>query len=297
MNDGMVVVGADGGEPSLQAVRWAAAEAARRHAPLRVLLAYYWRAPLTAFAPAGELAETARRFADTLVADVAREATVSDPEADVQVAAVPGHPAEVLLKAGDDAALLVLGTRGRHAATGAVLGSVSQQVAVHARCPVVVVRGRTDPTGDVLVGVDGSESSNRALALAFDEARQRGCGLVAVRAIETLLAPVPVGAPPLVYDTAEVQRALAEQAVEQVAEASKRCPDVRWECHGVPGDAAEVLVERSQRAQLAVVGSRGHGGFAGLLLGSVGLRLLHRAHCPVLIAHLPRGAQGPEKAS
>ncbi|WP_432989327.1 universal stress protein [Dactylosporangium sp. CA-233914] len=297
MNDGMVVVGIDGGEPSLRAARWAAAEATRRGVPLRVLLAFYWRTPLTAFAPSGELAEAARRFADMLVADVAREASAADPEAEVRAAALPGHPAEVLLKAGDDAALLVLGTRGRHAATGTVLGSVSQQVAVHASCPVVVVRGRPDPTGDILVGVDGSPASDLALALAFDEARQRGCGLVAVRAVETPLAPLPVGAPPVLYDTAEVQRVLAEQAVEQVSEASKRCPDVRWECHGVPGDAADVLVERSRRAQLAVVGSRGRGGFTGLLLGSVGLRLLHRADCPVLIAHAPHGAQGPEETS
>ncbi|MFF5229598.1 universal stress protein [Dactylosporangium sp. NPDC000521] len=296
-DDRAVVVGADGGEPSLQAVRWAAEEAARRGAPLRVLLAYYWRTPLAAFAPASELAETARRSADTLVADIAREASAAHPEADVRAEAVQGHPAEALLTAGEDAALLVLGTRGRHATVGAVLGSVSQQVAVHARCPVVVVRGRTDPTGDVLVGVDGSEPSDRALALAFDEARQRGCGLVAVRAVETPLVPVPIGAPPVVYDTAEVQRALSEQAVEQVARASERFPDVRWECHGVAGDAADVLVERSQRAQLTVVGSRGHGGFAGLLLGSVGLRLLHRAHCPVLIAHVPRGAPGQEEPS
>ncbi|MDG6108307.1 universal stress protein [Dactylosporangium aurantiacum] len=288
-----VVVGADGGEPSTQAVRWAAAEAVRRHAPLRVVVAYYWRTPVFAVAPAGELAEAARWSADLLVEDIAREMSVAHPEADVRTEVVQGHPAEVLLTAGEDAALLVLGTRGRHATVGAVLGSVSQQVAVHARCPVVVVRGRTDPTGDVIVGVDGSEPSDRALALGFDEARQRGCGLLALRAVETPLVPVPVGAPPLVYDTAEIQRALTEQAVGQVARASERCPDVRWECHGVVGDAADVLVERSQRAQLAVVGSRGHGGFTGLLLGSVGLRLLHRAHCPVMIAHGAQGSDGP----
>ncbi|WP_433618697.1 universal stress protein [Dactylosporangium sp. CA-139114] len=297
MDDGMVVVGVDGGEPSLLAARWAAAEAVRRGVPLRVLLTYHWRVPLTAFEPAGEFAEAAQWFADRSVTQVARQVSAAEPEADVRPLALPGHPAEMLLQAGDDAGLLVVGTRGRHAATGAVLGSVSQQVAVHASCPVAVVRGRADPAGDVLVGVDGSGPSGLALVLAFGEARQRGCGLTAVRVVESPLVPPPVGAPPVLYDAAEVQRVLAEQAVAQVAEAGRRCPDVRWECHGVHGDAADVLVERSQRAQLVVVGSRGHGGFTGLLLGSVGLRLLHRAHCPVLIAHARRGAQEPEEPS
>ncbi|UWP79590.1 universal stress protein [Dactylosporangium fulvum] len=293
MYDGTVVVGVDGGEPSLLAARWAVLEAARRAVPLRVLLAYRWRVPLTAFAPGGELAETAQQLADMMVEDVAREVSTVAPEVVVQAAAVPGHPADVLVKAGAGAALVVVGTRGRRAATGALLGSVSQQVAIHATCPVAVVRGRPDAAGDVLVGIDGSESSGLALALAFDEARQRGRGLVAVRAIETPIVPLPLGTPPLLHDSAEVQRALADEAAGQVAAAGKRCPDVPWEFHGVEGEAADVLVDRSRQAQLVVVGSRGRGGFAGLLLGSVGMRLLHRSHCPVLIAHGPPGTAPP----
>ncbi|MFG2041872.1 universal stress protein [Dactylosporangium sp. NPDC048998] len=279
-----VVVGVDGGSLSLGAARWAAAEAARRGAPLRIVLAYHWRVPAV-MAPRGGLADTARQLAEMLVADVVRDVETVAPGTSIQGTAVLGRAADVLLQESGDAALLVVGTRARHRAAGIVLGSVSQQVAMHATCPVVVVRGRADPSGDVLVGIDGSESADRALDLAFTEAGLCRSGLVAVRAIEAPVAPPALGAPPLLHDTAETRRSLSAEAAAEVAAAGERHPDVRWECHGIAGDAANVLTDRSRRARLAVVGSRGHGGFTGLLLGSVGMHLLQRADCPVMIAH------------
>ncbi|GAB3829183.1 universal stress protein [Dactylosporangium cerinum] len=287
MASGQVVVGVDGGTPSLEALRWAAAAAQRRGTALRVVLAYHWQVP-EVLAPRGDLAETAQQLAAMLAADAAREAEATAAGLDVSAAAVRGHPAAVLVRAGDDAGLLVVGTRGRHQAVGAVLGSVAQQVAMHATCPVAVVRGRPDPSGGVLVGVDESPAADAALELAFAEAARWGCEVVAVRAIETSIGPPAVGLPPVLYDTAETRRALAEAATEHVVAAAQRHPQVPWEFHGVAGDAADVLGDRSRRARLVVIGSRGHGGFTGLLLGSVGLRLLHRADCPVLVAHPQR---------
>ncbi|MEU7872090.1 universal stress protein [Dactylosporangium sp. NPDC049140] len=288
MVDEGVVVGVDGGEPSLAALRWAATTAALRGTPLRVLLAYHWRMP-AALAPRGGPAETARRLADMFVADVAGEARAAAPGVDVRAEAVPGHPADVLLRAAAGADLLVVGTRGRHRAAGAVLGSVSQQVAMHSACPVAVVRGRPDPDGGVLVGVDDSASAVAALRLAFAEAGRRGADLVAVRAIETPLAPPALGLPPLLYDIAEAGRAMSAEAATRVGEEARRHHGVPWEFHGVAGDAGEMLCERSARARLVVVGSRGHGGVAGLLLGSVGLRLLQHSDCPVLVTHATTG--------
>ncbi|GAA4244951.1 universal stress protein [Dactylosporangium darangshiense] len=283
-----IVVGFDGGEPAAQAVRWAARAAARRRAPLRVVLAYHWRVP-AALAPRGRLAGTAQDLAGTLAADAARAADAAAPGVDVHAEAVLGHPADVLLRAGADAALLVVGTRGWHRAAGAVLGSVSQQVATHARCPVAVVRGRPDPSGGVLVGVDDSAPAGAALRLAFAEAERWEAQLVAVRAIESPLAPPALGLPPLLYDTAEAARSLSASAAERVAAAARECPGVPWEFHGVTGDAGDVLCDWSQRTRFVVVGSRGHGGVAGVLLGSVGLYLLQRCDCPVLVAHaMPR---------
>ncbi|GAA1535486.1 universal stress protein [Dactylosporangium maewongense] len=286
MASGQVVVGVDGTAPSLDAVRWAAAAAQRRDGSLHVVLAYHWRVP-AAFAPPADLAETAQHLAEMLAADAAREAGAVAAGIDVTAEAVLGQPAGVLIRAGEGAGLLVVGTRGRHRAVAAVLGSVAQQVATHAACPVVVVRGRQDPSGGVLVGVDESLSADGALELAFAEAARWQCDVVAVRAIETPIGPPAVGLPPVLYDTVETRRVLEEAATARVAAAGQRHPRVRWEFHGVAGDPADVLCDRSRQARLAVVGSRGHGGFAGLLLGSVGLRLLHRADCPVLVAHHP----------
>ncbi|MET7425897.1 universal stress protein [Dactylosporangium sp. NPDC005555] len=92
--------------------------------------------------------------------------------------------------------------------------------------------------------------------------------MVAVRAIERPIGPPAVGLPPLLYDTAETHRALAEAATAHVAAAGQRHPKVSWEFHGIAGDAADVLCDRSRRARLVVVSNRGHGGFTGLLLGS-----------------------------
>ncbi|WP_432840461.1 universal stress protein [Dactylosporangium sp. CA-092794] len=279
-----IVVGVDGEPPSLAAVRWAAAAAARRAASLRVVLAYHWRVP-AALAPRGELAETAQQLAELLVANAAQDARDASPGLDVRPEAALGLPAEVLLRAATSASLLVVGTRGRHRATGAVLGSVSQQVAAHATGPVAVVRGRAYPSGGIVVGVDDSAAAGAALEFAFAEAARWGTDVAAVRAIETTISPPALGLPPLLHDIAETTRALTEAAAGRVAEAGRRHPDVPWEFHGIAGDAADVLCDRSRQARLVVVGSRGHGGFAGLLLGSVGLRLLHRADCPVLIVH------------
>ncbi|GGM68284.1 universal stress protein [Dactylosporangium sucinum] len=284
MNESPVVVGVDGTAHSLVAMRWAAAEAARRRVPLRVVLAYHWRAPWSAFAPGTELAHTAQELADIQADAFGREAAAAAPGADVHATATLGRPAETLLAAAASAGLLVVGTRGRRTTTGTVLGSVSQQVATHATCPVAVVRGRAKPDGPVLVGFDGSEPARLALELAFLEAAVRGCGVSAVRTVDTSVGPPAIGAPPLLFDAAEVRRALFEEAAEEVATTAVRHPGVAWDFHGLTGDAIGALARRSRQAQLVVVGNRGHGGFAGLLLGSVSLRLLHRADCPVLIA-------------
>ncbi|WP_433088209.1 universal stress protein [Dactylosporangium sp. CA-052675] len=283
MTEERIVVGVDGTPASAAAVRWAAAAAARRRAAVDILLAYHWRVPAF-LAPRGDLADTARELAELVVADGARDVAVVAPDVEVRAEAVYGQPAEALLRAAADAALLVVGTRGRPQAVGAVAGSVSQQVAAHARCPVAVVRGRPDPTGGVLVGVDDSASAGAALRLGFAEAQRSGDDLVAVRAIEAPLSPPAIGSPPLLRDMDEAARTLTAAATARVAAAAEQFPGVRWECHGDAGEAGDVLGERSARARLVVVGSRGRGGFTGLLLGSVGLRLLHRAECPVLIA-------------
>lgn len=127
----MIVVGVDGSDEARRALVWAAAEARLRGVHLRILHAYA-AAP---FAAVPETASRARREAELILA--AEAGSVEGLE--VEASAVPGQAARVLLDASADADLLVVGSRGRHGFPGLLLGSVSHQLANHARCPVVIV--------------------------------------------------------------------------------------------------------------------------------------------------------------
>ena len=137
----------------------------------------------------------------------------------------------------------------------------------------------------IVVGVDGSDSSRDALAWALEEARLRGAEVVAVHAWEaaaSMLEPGPapgfdlVGVAPL----EEGAQALVDQVVEEVARAH---PGTTVERRAEAGPPVDVLVDAARDADLLVVGSRGHGSIASLLLGSVSQQLAHRAPCPLLI--------------
>jgi nucleotide-binding universal stress UspA family protein len=189
----------------------------------------------------------------------------------------------VLLAEARDAVLLVLGNRGLGGFAGLLLGSAAVQVSAHADCPVLVVRGEPRADGPVVVGVDGSELSDLAVGFAVEEAARRGTALVAVHA---WLHPVPLGPGdvlPLVYDldalAAEEERVLAEA----VAGYAERYPEVPIRQQLVRGNPSRVLVDASAEAQLVVVGARGRGGLAGMLLGSVSHAVLHHARCPLAI--------------
>jgi nucleotide-binding universal stress UspA family protein len=195
----------------------------------------------------------------------------------------------MLVTASDDADLVVVGSRGRGGFARLLLGSVSHQVASHSRGPVVVVRGRPDAKGPLIVGVDGSDGSIQALGLAFEAAKRLGCGVVAIRAQTPATPPSRTDAPPDVEDKDERRAAERQHLDEDVAAWWDKYPDVATECVVVAGRAAEVLAAVSSTAQLMVVGTRGHGELADLLFGSVSLHLLHHAECPVLVARLHKG--------
>lgn len=136
----------------------------------------------------------------------------------------------------------------------------------------------------IVVGVDGSEPAKRALRWAIEEARLRGAKLAAVTAWHvpgySYGAPgfVPILATSVDVAIREAAEAIANEAVEQA-----RAAGLDAEAIITNGQAADVLLESAERASLLVVGSRGHGGFAGLLLGSVGQQCAHHASCPVAI--------------
>jgi nucleotide-binding universal stress UspA family protein len=285
-----VVVGVDGSDSSLAAVRVAVREAAYHGRPLRVVHAFVW--PMVHVPMAGLPRATPdaglRHDAEQLVRDAVAEANKLEPEVPVTGDLVIGGAAAILVSESRDATLVVVGDRGLGGFTGLLIGAIAVQLAAHGACPVLVVRGEEHPDGPVVVGVDGSPTSDAATALAFEEADARHAPLVAV---QFWTGPVPTGPGdmlPLVYDYDAVEADEVRLLAESLAGWRERYPDVPVDRRVVRGHPAPGLIEESAQAQLVVVGARGRGGFAGLLLGSVSQALIHHAQCPVTIVRPPR---------
>ncbi|NJC72334.1 universal stress protein [Planosporangium thailandense] len=286
-----IVVGVDGSPASITALRWAAREAQRRGVELEVVLAYNSRLPGAPHRTSPHPLKEAVDFASSLMDAAVAEARTVAPHVRVHGAATLGAAAPTLLDAARNALLLVVGSRGGGGFASLLAGSVSIRVAAEACSPVAVVRGDPDnDTGPLVVGVDGSDSADLAVGIAFAEASRRGCAVKAVRAYHEPTMPVPAG-PPIDYDPAWLHAELRAEVIEQVSGWRDKYPDVPVEYVVDPGSPAGVLAAASEQAQLVVVGTRGHHSATGcLLMGSVGLQLLHHARCPVLIARARPGA-------
>ena len=276
-----IVVGVDGSESSTQAVLWAAREARRRHASLRMVQVVDPMTPAHSWPDPGygpDVREFRRRAARVHLTRAARAADEEAPGVVVEQEVLDGFPIAQLVAESRLARLVVIGDRGRGGVAGLLLGSVAGALAARGGCPVAVVRGRTSAVdGPVVVGVDGTPVSEAALAWAYEAADARSAELVAVHAWRDLLLD---HATPL--DGAIEQQGRAELA-ERLAGWGGKYPDVRVRRVVVKDAPARAIVEQSVTAQLVVVGSHGRGAVERLLLGSVGNAVLHRADCPVVI--------------
>jgi nucleotide-binding universal stress UspA family protein len=273
----LVVVGYDGSTDAERGLDWAI-EHARLHS-----------ARLEVISSSGDLEylpERTSQGTEELVAgwqQSARARLEDSGLTDWTTTTTDGRAAPDLIEASRTATLLVLGAQGHSILGGMVLGSVSQHVSRHAECPVVVVRGpRTPASNRIVVGVDGSEASRRALEFAFDRAERTGGPVIAVhgRALTAVTGPWSIDvAPEVAEQMDEVKRLLAEA----VAGLREDHPDVTVEIEPVPLPAVRALADASANAALIVVGTRGRGGFVGLLLGSVSSTVLQHAQCPVAV--------------
>ncbi|MFE2276410.1 universal stress protein [Streptomyces sp. NPDC059454] len=291
---GVVVVGVDGSASSLTAVETATREARLRGAALRVVHAWMWPAMHVPLGPSpmGPPEGGLRGMVDRLVAEAVERARATAPDVDVSHVVVTGEPLTVLEAQSRAAELVVVGSRGMGGFVGLLVGSTAVHLAAHGRCPVLVVREQPQDAGPVVVAVDGSTAGDRAVEFAFAEAALRKAPLVALHAYTNWNAPLPSPQDPSAPDAnppGALARAEERLLAETLAGHRKRCPDVVVEHRTVHGGPRETLIEASRSAQLMVVGARGRGGFAGLLLGSVSQSLLHHAHCPVTVV---RGADG-----
>jgi nucleotide-binding universal stress UspA family protein len=286
---GTIVVGVDGSECSHDALRWAVDEASRRQAGVEAVFA--WTFPYDV-PVAGRLAGDAkwRERADKTLEALLQTELGGRSDVEVTPRAEEGPAARTLLDAAGEADMLVVGSRGLGGFVGLVLGSVSLQCVQHASCPVVVVRHEHLPadappkekaTERIVVGVDGSETARTALRWALDEARLRNA---TVEVVHGWHMPYPDGYPDGVVDLdpGRFERD-ARQLLDRIVEEGDTAGVPAVEPILVGDGAARTLLDLAKGADLLVVGSRGRGGFTGLLLGSVSQQVVHHAPCPVVV--------------
>lgn len=278
-----VVVGVDDSPCSRAALEWAAHDALLRNVPLVVLCAVAvpigtWSIPSV---PPGTV-DWQRQIGRAVLADagrIAKDLTHGSVPVSTEFAVAP--PAVAMVDASKTADLVVVGSHGRGALARTVLGSVSTALVHRAHCPVAVIHDAA-PTvnadAPVLLGYDGSPASRLATALAFEEASRRDVELVVMHA---WWSPGAFEFPGFEWEDVwpDVDRELAGQ----LSEWQKRYPEVAVQRIVVKDQPARQLLERSESAQLLVVGSHGYGGVASTLLGSVSTAVVQGARVPVVI--------------
>ncbi len=285
-----VVVGVDGSEGSIAAMRWAAYEAARREWPLHVVTCAQLPVAVEAgMVSAGAFAGSSmdvilkdQEAINQRAVDLARSLGAG-PKLKVSGETVLGAPAYALVSAAHEHDLLVVGATGHPGRLTDMLGSVATVAAHRAKCPIVVVCGnaRADHAiTRVVVGVDGSPGSDAATKWATEEAVRCGAELVLVHG---WTYPY-VGARTGVSEPRDDMRLDAMRTLEAAMAAVRDVvPGVR--CRSVVSEesAAKAIIDAAVDGDLVVVGSRGRGGFRALLLGSVSRTVIQHSPCPVAV--------------
>ncbi|KRB80048.1 hypothetical protein ASE01_00625 [Nocardioides sp. Root190] len=274
-----VVVGFDGSADAEAALAWGAETARSCHLPLEVVIVAS-RIDGDERRHRAHLEEPVDAWRTSALSRLT-ELAVADGEVEIRYGPiVPG-----LLDASIGAAILAVGSSGHGLTSGTLTGSVSQHVARHATCPVVVVRPQRSPHARrIVVGVDGSVESARALRFACERAAVSGEPVIAVHGYDTLsnrmVAIDGIAAKPATDASAAAEILVNDLAVEVSAEFA----DVRVEPVAIQSQRpGQVLVAASAGASLVVVGSRGRDAFTELMMGSVSQHVLHHAECPVAV--------------
>ncbi len=284
-----ILVAVDGSAASDAAIAWAAEEAAMRKQPVTLM---HVIAPVVVTWPVRYLEAGYRRWQEghaELAIEMAQKvvhAAVGDSTVTIQCEVRRGTVATELIAASKKATMTVSGSRGLGAVGAGLLGSVSRGLLHYAPGPVAVIRpsdDHADRTLPVLLGIDGSPASEAATGFAFDEASRRGVDLVVLHAWSDVSS-----VPPWSPEWADYEQEGGEVLAERLSGWQERYPDVHVRRRVVCDRPAQWLIDESAQAQLVVLGSRGRGGFARMLLGSVSTAVAESSTAPVVVV---RGAQ------
>ncbi len=287
-DDRVVVVGIDGSETSSDALRWAAGEAARRDASLRVVHSYsipVYGGEMGFVAVAAVDIESFEATHATLVAEQIAPITASFPGLTIETRLTSGPGAIAIVEAAVGAELTVVGSRGAGALASAILGSVAHSVVHHASGPVVLVPhpATAEAPQRIVVGTDGSPAASAAVAWAKREADLWGVELTVIHCWDYPYVGPRTG-------TVEPAELMELDAATVLTTAVDRLKIDGAQLHGVHakltrGAAASALVDSVGPADLLVVGARGRGALRAALLGSTSNQIIHHATCPVTIVH------------
>jgi nucleotide-binding universal stress UspA family protein len=289
---GRIVVGIDGSQHSGNALEWAVARARLGGEQLELVNAYSLTPALDFYgyhALAAQPGDWLIEFSEEVLDAAAARVRELAPDLTCTVTSEMGHPAYVLAAASEAADAAVVGRRGLGSAASALMGSVSNRMAISAQCPLVVVgEGELPTEGPVVVGVDGSEFGTNALRYAMAEAAVRETSVRAVVAYD-VLHPAFGADPELV---ARMRADVEAEAADTITLALKDTQgtdsaSVSVEPVAVEGRAAEAILGHAEDAQMIVVGTHGKGLVRRVLLGSVSRQVLNDADRPVAVVDLP----------
>ncbi|QFU89626.1 universal stress protein [Amycolatopsis sp. YIM 10] len=285
-----IIVGVDGSGGAEVAVRWAARTAADRKWELHVVhgLRIAELGYSGGLVSAAGVFEAIRADGERIVADAVTLAQSTSDDLVVTSEMVIDHPVPLLTELSKTARMVVVGATGHTGLSRLLAGSTATGVATHAHCPVAVIRkaddaGEVPGDGPVVVGIDGSPTSEKALAEAFGEASSRGVPLVAVHAWTDATYDDFYGSARLMVSWESFEEEEERLLAQRLAGWREKFPDVEVRRVLVKDRPRHALLAAAEDARLVVVGSRGRGGFRGLLLGSTSLALVEHANCPVLV--------------
>jgi len=292
---GDIVVGVDGSANGAAALRWAVAEAALRKDRVVALFAWGYIPPGHAGDGRTFDPEYGRVDADAALVAAVEAAVGPERAGGIERQVIGDVPTKALLAASAGAELLVVGARGVGGFQRLLLGSVSEGCLHHATRPLAIIHTASPPepaaAGEerqtsgparIVVGVDGSDSARRAMRWALEEARLRRATVDVVHAWHvpyTVHSPF-AGIPMAIEVVEKSARAVLDRVVD--GEDLRRQP-APVERILVCGGAASAVLDAAPGADLVVLGSRGLGGFKGLLLGSVTHHVAHHVRCPLVV--------------